>query len=209
MALMDISVPMRPGMPVWPGDPEFGLLWPSRVDAGDASTNSRIALSSHTGTHVDAPMHFIRGGVSLDAVPPDVFVGPCRVVDAGDAAAIPSETVRRAGLDGIDRVVFRTRNSAWIRDRFDPEFVAFEPEAAEALAAIGPRLVGIDAPSVDPYGAPGHPAHMALLGSGRVLALLEWLALGEVEAGDYELLCAPLAVAGAEAAPCRALLRSI
>ena len=206
MPVIDVSLPLSPQTPLWPSDPPFTLEFVRSLAAGDSATNSRVCLGSHMGTHIDAPSHFIPGGATVDRIPPDALVGPCLVVDVGPVDLITADVLRRFDLAGRQRLLFRTKNSAWIASKFDPAFVAFSADAAAYLAELGPAIIGIDAPSMDPYHTPGHPAHMAILGSGTIKGGIEWLNLAAVEAGEYTLFCGPLFTAGAEAAPCRVML---
>jgi arylformamidase len=206
MPIFDVSVPLTSEMPIYPGDPPFGFEWVRTIAGGATSNNSRLTLGSHTGTHIDAPLHFIEGGGPVDAIPPDVLVGRCVLVDVGTADLITRAALEPLRLAGQQRILFRTKNSAWIARRFQQPFVAFSADGAQYLADVGPALIGIDAPSLDPRGTPGHPAHMAILGSGRIKAAIEWLSLGGLETGEYDLFCGPLHVVGGEAAPCRVFL---
>lgn len=206
MSVFDVTVPMRPAMPLWPGDAPMQLEFVRTIGGGSATNNSHLAFSSHAGTHIDAPLHFIDGGATVEAIPPEALVGPCLLVDVGDVPIITRADLERLDLAGHERILFRTRNSAWITERFDEDFVAFSADAARYLVDLGPMLIGIDAPSLDPYGTPGHPAHMAILGSGTIKCVIEWLALDGLEPGEYGLFCGPLRVVGAEGTPCRVFL---
>jgi arylformamidase len=189
--IIDVSVPVRPGMIVYPGDPEVRLERVSSIAAGDAVNLSRVDLGVHSGTHVDAPLHFAEGAASVETLPLDVLVGPCVVVEGLEVAAVPA---------GAERVLFKTANSAlWERDEFSEEFVKLDDEAARALVELGVRLVGIDYLSIG-----DEAAHHVLLGAGVVA--VEGLDLRSVDPGEYGLVCAPLKLVGAEGAPARVLL---
>jgi arylformamidase len=189
--IVDVSVPVRPGMIVYPGDPEVRLERVSSIAYGDGVNLSRLDLGVHSGTHVDAPLHFVEGGASVETLPLDVLVGPCVVVEGLDPAAVPA---------GAERVLFKTPNSRmWERDEFSEEFVALDGHGARALVERGVRLVGIDYVSIG-----DEEAHRVLLGAGVVA--VEGLDLREVEPGEYRLICAPLRLEGAEGAPARVLL---
>ena len=191
MQIIDVSVPVRPGMITYPGDPEVRLERVSSIGDGDVVNLSRLDLGVHSGTHVDAPLHFLDGGRGVETLPLDVLVGPCVVVDGLDPAAVPA---------GAERVLFKTSNSRlWERAEFSEDFVALDAEAARALVAAGVRLVGIDYLSIG-----DEEAHRVLLGAGVVA--VEGLDLREVEPGEYRLVCAPLKLEGAEGAPARVLL---
>jgi arylformamidase len=189
--IIDVSVPVQPGMITYPGDPEVRLERVSSIAAGDGVNLSRLDLGVHSGTHVDAPLHFVEDGQSVEALPLEVLVGPCVVVDGLDVAAVPR---------GAERVLFRTPNGRlWERDEFSEDFVALDGGAARALVAGGVRLVGIDYLSIG-----DEEAHEVLLGAGVVA--VEGLDLRHVEPGEYRLVCAPLKLEGAEGAPARVLL---
>jgi arylformamidase len=200
--LIDISVPVRPGMHVWDGDPPFRVDQVASMAEGEEYNVTRLNASTHTGTHIDAPLHFVDGGGTVDRIPLEVLVGPCHVVDATavegqlDAAAL-------AGLElpaETGRLLFKTRNGAlWGRDSFSPDFCALTGDGAETLVALGVRLAGIDYLSIGDF-----DAHRVLLGVGVVP--LEGLDLRAVEPGPYTLFCLPLKLAGTEGAPARALL---
>jgi arylformamidase len=189
--IIDVSVPVRPGMITYPGDPEVRLERVSSIADGDVVNLSRLDFGVHSGTHVDAPLHFVDGGRSVESLPLDVLVGPCVVVEGLDPAAVPA---------GAERVLFKTPNSRlWEREEFSQEFVALDGEAARALVERGVRLVGIDYLTIG-----DEEAHRVLLGAGVVA--VEGLDLRGVEPGEYRLVCAPLKLEGAEGAPARVLL---
>jgi arylformamidase len=196
MEIFDVSVPIRPGMVTYPGDPQVHMERVVSIEHGDIANLTRLDFGVHTGTHVDAPVHFINEGAGADALPLEVFLGPCQVVDATEVDEIGPEDVPA----GVERVVFKTRNSElWGRDVFDESFVRIGLEAAERLVAEGVRLVGVDYLSV------GEPAtHETLLGAG--IAAIEGLDLRGIEPGQYELACLPLRIVDSDGAPTRAVL---
>jgi len=216
MALYDISMRIRPDMLAWPGAVSPEQTWETRLDRGEESNTSAWRLSSHAGTHVDAPAHFIEGGAMLSDVPLHVFVGPCTVVQVADEVEqvdrgmVTSLRIARPAAGGakpdLTRLLFKTSNSARRLDCdvFDQRFVAFTPDGAEALIALGVRLLGIDYLSVDPFGNGAYPTHRTLLRAGVVV--LESIDLREVPPGRYHLACLPLRLQGSEAAPVRAVL---
>jgi len=199
-------MPVRDGMAHWPGDPVPRVERIAELAAGDPATVSQIAFSAHTGTHVDAPLHFIAGGRALDEMPLDAMIGPARVIAARDRTAVGAEELRRHAIRRGERVLLRTRNSdrATGHDRFTEEFVALAPDGARFLAGRGVRVVGIDALSIDRYADRSFGSHLALLGAG--IWIIEGLDLSGVAPGRYELVCLPLRIAGGEAAPARAAL---
>ena len=194
MGMIDISVTIRAAMPTYPGDPGVAIELAKSMDRGDPANVSRLDLGAHTGTHVDAPRHFLPGGAGADELALELFVGPCVVADAGRLDA-PVDLP-----PGTERVLLKTPNSAlWDRDEFAPEFVRLDGGGARALVERGVRCVGIDYLSV------GDPeAHRALLGAG--VGVIEGLDLRAVEPGAYFLACLPLKIAGCDGAPARALL---
>ena len=201
--LIDISMPLRNGMVHWPSDPapRFERLMERR--RGDPYTLTALALSVHTGTHVDAPAHYLRGGRTVDEMDLAGLVGPVRVLEIADAAAVTAAELARHRIRRGDRVLFKTRNSLIAAGRrLATDYVALAADAASALAARGVLAVGVDALSVDPPECDA--AHLALLEAG--IWIIEGLRLGGVPAGRYELLCLPLRLA-TEGAPARALLR--
>jgi arylformamidase len=202
---LDVSVMIRPHMPIYAGDPGVAFELAKSIDRGDPANVSRLELGAHTGTHVDAPRHFLPSGPGAGELPLDPFVGPCVVADAGDVSgSIDGAAINSLDLaPGVDRVLLKTPNSAlWERDTFDPDFVALSADGARALVDRGVRLVGIDYLSV------GDPdTHLALLAPGT--GVIEGLDLRGVGPGNYFLVCAPLKLAGCDGAPARALLWSM
>ena len=207
MSWIDVSVPIEDGMIIWPGDPPFISERVKTIAESGVCNVTRLDFGAHTGTHVDAPIHFIDGTAGVETTSLDVLMGPAWVVDAGavrgalDAAAIRSLDIP----DGETRLLFRTTNgSIWSRGVFTRDFVALNAAGADELVARGIRLVGVDFLSVaavdDPIGT-----HRSLLGAGVVV--LEGLDLRSVEPGPYELICLPLRVVGSDGGPARALLR--
>ncbi len=199
---IDISRPLGPATPVWPGDQPVELeadRWTN--EAGRAVETRRMRLSLHAGTHMDAPRHMLPAGAAIESFPLSGCLQPARVVDAGRAGSITLAEV--AGLAGPESVLFRTR-PAPPPGSFRSDFPGLAPDAARHLAACGVRLVGTDAPSVDSFDSTELPAHHILFGAG--VYLLENLRLDHVSPGNYLLLLAPLPLADAEASPVRPLL---
>ena len=176
---------------------------------GDALTLSAYSLGAHSGTHVDAPMHFVRDGASVDRVELGALIGPARVIDvADDVQRIDAAELARHQWRGAERVLFRTRASVrrWMRSAtFHRDFAYIAPDAAQLLADAGVKLVGIDYISAEQFGAAAPLAHRILLGRG--IPIVEGLALEEIPAGDYDLVVLPIKVAGHEGAPARAVVR--
>lgn len=206
MTTYDVTVPVRPGIVVYPGDPAYHVSRVSSITDGAPANLSAISCTAHTGTHVDAPVHFLPGGGGVETLSLDAMIGPASVVDArGVEGHIDVEALRGLDLpDGAKRVLFRTRNSALWRARlFAADYIALTEDAANELVARGVRLVGIDYLSVAPYDDPA-PTHVALLRAGVVI--LEGLDLSAVEPGAYALTCLPLLLEGLDGAPARVLL---
>ena len=208
MAIYDISVPIREGMPVWPGDPEVQVRKALALARGDVANVSALSLGAHTGTHMDAPYHFLEEGLAIDRIPLELCVGPARVVEVPALVAIGPADLEPLPVRGCVRLLLKTRNSSlWRREGFQGDFVHLTGEGAAFLVAAGVRLLGIDYLSVEGYRVTGAPAHHALLRAG--VFLLEGLDLSIVPPGEYELLCLPLRLTGADGAPARALLRTV
>ena len=205
MTIYDISIPIREGMVVWPGDTPVEITPTSRISEGAGSNVSVLRLSTHAGTHVDPPRHFIEGGGTVDRLPLDALIGECFVCEVMDTPAIRVEHLEAAGVpDGTERILFKTRNSQLLREpEFRTDFTYLEPEAADWLVRRGMRLVGIDYLSVGQFKR-GHPTHLRLLGAGVVV--LETLDLSEVAGGTYTLICLPLRILDGDGSPARAVL---
>lgn len=200
---IDISLPLRTGMTVWPGDPEVAIERVERMEAGAAANLSRISMGLHSGTHVDAPLHFLPEGASIDRIPPDALVGSARVIAVSDPAAVTAAELERAGVGEGERILLRTRNSER-PGKYAPDLVGLDPEGAAFLAARRVRCAGIDSLSVSRQGMEAE-VHWILLEAG--IWIVEGLDLSAAAPGEYELLCLPLLIPGAEAAPARAFLR--
>jgi arylformamidase len=196
MQIIDVSVPLREGMVTYPGDPVVQVELAASIDDGDAVNLTRMDLGLHSGTHVDAPRHFLAGGAGVDELPLEALIGPSVVVEAPD---LTRESVALAPA-GAERVLFKTPNSElWARDEFADEFARLDGAGASLLVERGVRLVGVDYLSVG-----DEAAHHALLDAGVVP--VEGLDLRGVAAGPYELICLPLRVVGADGAPARVVL---
>ena len=202
MQLIDITLPIRPGMVVYPGDPAIHLERSSSIAAGDPANISRLDFGVHTGTHIDAPSHFIDGAAGAEAVPLEALVGPAVVVDATSL----EEDIDEAALetldlpDGAERLIFKTRNSElWTSDTFSHDFIRFVESGARRIVSMGVRLVGIDYLSIG-----DEQAHHVLLGADVVP--VEGLDLREVTPGAYGLICMPMKIAGSDGAPARVVL---
>lgn len=193
----------------WPGDPPFHIERAEDQEKGDTATVSRMTLGAHTGTHMDAPLHFIRNGVTIDRMPLDATVGRARVIGIQDPKSIKRAELAGKMIAAGERILFKTSNSdrAWTSDRFDEDFVFISRDAAQYLAALGVLCVGVDYLSVGGFREDGPETHRALLEAG--VWIIEGLNLSGVEPGEYEMACLPLKLMGAEGAPARAILRSV
>lgn len=204
---IDISVPLRPGMVVWPGDAPFARTDILRIADGGACNLSQISSTAHIGTHLDAPRHFLENAAGIESLPLDAVIGPARVIAIHDPEAIHVAELEPHGIAQGERVLFKTRNSevCWNTDHFQSKFIYIPPETAQYLVGRGIRTVGIDYLSVDAFDAPGAPTHRILLKAG--VWIIEGLMLGHVEPGRYEFVCLPLKIIGGDGAPARAALR--
>jgi arylformamidase len=207
MKLYDITLTISNDLPIWPGDPSVNLYRVSDVNQGDEVTLSRLECGVHTGTHLDAPVHFVRGGSGVDTLDLDVLIGRCLVVHVPKANVIDAALLDSLAIPpGITRLLFRTRNSEiWARgDRvFHQDFVAVDRSGAEWIVERGIKLVGVDYLSVAPFEA-AVPTHDRLLRAGVIP--VEGLNLAGIEPGEYQLVCLPIKLLESDGAPARAVL---
>jgi arylformamidase len=208
---LDVTATLDPATtPVYEGDAPMKFDFLKDMRQGDAFTLSVYSLGAHSGTHIDAPMHFVRDGASIERVPLEPLIGPARVIDIADnVQAIDAAELNRHEWRGAQRVLFRTRSSlrGWMHSStFHRDFAYVAPDAAQLLADGGVQLVGIDYISIEQFGAPAPMTHRILLGKG--IPIVEGLALEEVRAGDYYLIVLPMKVGGHEGAPARAVIRA-
>jgi arylformamidase len=200
--LIDVTVPIREGMVTYPGDPVVQTQLHSAIGRGDDVNLTRLDFGVHSGTHIDAPVHFLEGCHGVDAWPLDALVGPAAVVYARAVEGVlDRETLEGLAIPDVPRLLFRTSNSElWERSTFAHDFVHFVGSGAEVLVERGVRLVGIDYLSIG-----DEDAHKVLLGAGIVV--VEGLDLRQAGPGEYELLCLPMKIEGADGAPARVVLR--
>jgi len=208
--IYDISLPISESLVTWPGDPPIHITQPYHLDKGDEATVSRLDMGAHTGTHVDAPVHYIPGGSGVNELDLHTLVGPALVVHALEADALSADVLDALPIPpGTERVLFRTRNSEapseLIRQegQFSEDFVAITEDGARWLVECGVRLVGVDYLSVGPYQS-GAATHRTLMQAGVIP--VEGLDLSGIPAGIYQLVCLPLRIVGADGAPARAIL---
>lgn len=209
MRYWDISEPLEPASATFPGDTPFTQEWVARQERGASCNVSTIRVSTHVGTHADAPLHYDVAGRDTASVPLDAYMGRCRVIDVrgeGSPSLVPASALPPAKLRGAERVLLRTGDDhdhrAW-----NQGFTALGPAAAKALADAGVVLVGIDTPSMDHADSKDLSGHHALHAGG--VAILENLDLRGVPEGDYELIALPLRIVGGDSSPVRAILREL
>jgi arylformamidase len=204
---IDVSVPIRDGMVRWPGNPEVRVQRIEKQTAdGGVSRVSALSFGSHTGTHVDAPVHFGVSSDGVDTLPIDAFIGRAGVVALEDRAAIARADLEPLGLERGERVLFKTSNSSrcWVTDEFVGDYVYLAPDGAALLVERGVRLVGVDYLSVGGR-KDGAVTHRVLLQAG--VCILEGLNLASVTPGAYEMVALPMRIEGGDGAPARVVLR--
>lgn len=206
---IDISVSLRDAMVHWPGDPPISIKRVQDMEQGDTANVSMVSMGAHSGTHIDAPIHFIQQGVGVDKMPLDATVGRARVVEIRDSESIKPEELLRHHIRRGERILFKTRNSSyvWQSDEFVEDFVFISEEAASFLAERCVRTVGVDYLSVGSFKRGGSHVHKILLGAG--IWIIEGLDLSRVSPGKYELICLPLKLEQGDGAPARAILRRV
>ncbi len=207
--VIDISVPISERLPTWPGDPAVSKIALTDMSEGDQSNVSGLALTSHTGTHIDAPRHFIEDGAPVGMLPLDSMVGICQVIDIDKTLGeITADDIAPCLPLTAQRVLFRTRNShMWNDTAFFSDYISLGLDAAHLLIGAGVKLVGIDYLSIEAFKNSEYPVHKALLEAGVVI--LEGLDLRGVEPGTYRLTALPLLIADGDGAPARAFLESL
>jgi len=208
MKINDVTLTIREGLPVWPGEPEVTLHLVKKLEEGANANVTYMAFAVHTGTHVDAPCHFLADEEGVDKLPLDVLVGEVTVVEMPDSVdQITAKEVSASGLvAGTERVLFKTRNSNyWIEgvDTFQTGFVGITEDGAQALVDLGVKLVGIDYLSIAPFKM-SRPTHLVMLKARMVV--IEGLDLSSIKSGKYTLFCLPLKLANADGAPARVIL---
>jgi arylformamidase len=212
MQIYDISLPLSSTTPTYPGDPGIEIREWLTLAKGDAANVSQISFGLHSGTHVDAPAHFIEGGAKVESLPLESLLGEAEVIEVAKAVRVIDESFIVANCSGgSQRILFKTRNSEFWNNKqegFREDYTYIEPGAARRLAASGIKLVGIDYLSVEQFRSETFGTHLALLSRGVVI--LEGLDLRAVPSGFYELICLPLRIAGGsgDGAPARVLLRT-
>lgn len=204
MAIYDITLPLCPEQPPWPGDSPFQQQPKKAIDGDGYCNTSELTMASHFGTHMDAPYHFEPDGIPIDQVDPQILVGPCLVHAVDTPDLIKAEHL--PDLAGVERIIFKTSNTHFIADTvFHTDYVSIGLSAAQALTQAGVRLVGLDYFSIEAYKAEGHPVHHELCGKGVIL--LEGPDLRAIKPGRYELIVLPLKIQNGDGSPVRAVLR--
>ena len=208
MQTYDISVKIDEQLPVWPGDPAVVIKQDVSMDDGEMYNLHSLQISAHTGTHIDAPLHFLAQGKPIGAIPLDYLIGPAQVIEIPDEVhAIDAEIIRQCGIvSNVKKVLFKTANSQlWGKHNlFHEAYTALNSNGAKVLAEMDIHLVGVDYLSISVYEDTARP-HILLL--QKDVVLLEGINLSDVEAGIYELICLPLKLNDIEGAPARAILR--
>jgi len=207
---LDATATLDPATtPVYAGDAPMKFDFLKDMRKGDGFTLSAYSMGAHSGTHMDAPMHFIKDGAPVDRVPLEPLIGPARVVDIPDSVqSISAAELAKHNWKGAERVIFRTRSSlhGWMHSpTFHRDFAYVAPDAAQQLADAGVKMVGVDYISAEQFGAPAPLTHRTLLGKG--IPIVEGFQLDSIPAGDYDLIVLPIKVGGHEGAPARAILR--
>jgi arylformamidase len=201
----DVTLPLFPGMTVFPGDPAFMLEKTGSLDRGDGFNLSKITLGSHCGTHVDAPNHFFPEGLTVENLPLETFIGAAKVVEIGARDRIRPEDLQRADIQAGDRILLKTVNSRLFQENnFRQDYVHLSPDSAWYLRNKKIRLIGIDYFSIDGLGEDEGPCHRILLGAGIII--MEGLNLVDIKEGRYDLIALPLRLAGCDGSPVRAVL---
>ncbi|MFA5181805.1 MAG: cyclase family protein [Syntrophales bacterium] len=206
--IYDITIGIHEEMPVWPGDPEVSFIAAKRIARGDSCNVTGISMGMHSGTHIDAPLHFFEGGDAIDKIPLWILMGPCMVAEMNVQGLIESKDLEPLNLDGCKRLLLKTANSLfWGSNEFRKDFSSLGESAATYLVGKGISLIGFDYLSVEGFHAKGHAVHKTLLGNGVII--LEGLNLAGINPGFYELICLPLKILGSDGAPARVLLREL
>ncbi|MGZ3593044.1 MAG: cyclase family protein [Syntrophales bacterium] len=206
---IDISLTQKSNMMHWPGDPPVSIERVRAMDKGDTVNLSKITMGAHSGTHVDAPVHFIKGAEGVDQLLFDSLMGPARVIEIADADTIREEDITDYRIKKGERILLRTQNSIkkiLYRDVFTEDFVYLEKSAAEFLVSRGIKTLGVDYLSVGGYKKNGPDVHRLLLGAG--ILIIEGLDLSETPPGLYNMICLPMKILDSDGAPARVILKT-
>lgn len=208
MKIFDVTVPLSPDTPQYPGDPDVIVEPKLQLCNGDQHNLFFYGFGSHSGTHIDAPFHFIDDGSKVHELPLELLIGRTRVIEFASGNQIDAESLEEHDLGDVMRVLFKTRNSyLWHSGKgFVKKYVHLTEDAAEYLVDSGIKVVGVDYLSVDKYPCDEFEVHRTLLQNG--VLIIEGLDLREVEPGDYEMICLPLKIKDGDGAPARVVLRA-
>ncbi len=204
MKIYDLSHTLRADMAVWPGDTPFSRTLTMKMDEGDLADSSAITLSLHAGTHLDAPGHSLPGGCTVDKLDLSVLVGAAELVTVRPAATGITARDLEPSLGGRPRRLLIRANPATDLSEFPYGFVSLTAEAAEVIVAAGVDLLGVDSPSVDPFGSPSLPVHQVL--GKRGVVIVENLCFHDIPDGRYTFVALPLKIESADGSPVRAVL---
>jgi len=206
---IDVSVPIKTGMVSWPGDPAVTVERSLDMARGDSANVSALKMGSHTGTHIDAPVHFFESGLGIDRLPFSTAIGPARVIEIEDPSSIEPDELVRHEVQAGERILFKTKNSprCWQTDSFVEDYVYLSGEAARYLVDRSILMVGIDYLSVGGFKNDDPGTHRLLLEAG--IWIIEGLNLSKVKQGVYLLVCLPLRIAGGDGAPARVVLKPV
>lgn len=203
----DVSVPLRDGMVHWPGDPDCRIQRVNRMEDGAVCNLTHITMSAHTGTHMDAPRHFIADGKTMEQMPLEAVIGRCCVFELDSEDQITADDLKKLRIATGQRVLFKTRNStrSWAMSEFDNDFISIRADAAQYLVDLKVMTVGVDYLSIGGYGKDVVETHQIMLGAG--IWVIEGLNLAEIASGYYDMISLPIKLEGADGAPCRVVLR--
>lgn len=206
--IYDISLTIHPGMVVWPGDVKVKSNISKSTERGDFYNLSQWQMSAHTGTHIDAPLHFIRGAPGIDSIDLEILLGKARLFQLPEVKYIDRNVLERLNLEGVTRLLLGTTNSSLLKQpEFSQDYVYATEDAARYMVEIGIKLVGIDYLSIGDYKDNEQTAHHILLGAGVVI--VEGIDLSGIPSNDYELICLPIKLENSDGAPARVLLREL
>ena len=211
MKLYDVSLLISEDMPIWPNNPGISMDLTSSITRGDEANVTRLNMGVHTGTHIDAPFHFEPNKATVDQLPLEVLIGPCRVFEMLNInQSIGPDELENLDLNNHTRILFKTRNSKLWKNsecKFKKDFVYLDPAGAKFLIDQNIKLVGIDYLSIEKYGSSDYATHHLLM--CNIIVILEGLDVSKIYPGDYELIALPLKLKGADGSPARVVLREI
>lgn len=206
--IIDISMPFDNEMLMWPGISSFKASPFKKISEGASSNITQFSMTTHCGTHVDAPLHLFEKGLSMENILLDTFIGNARLYNAGLRKKIDRKFLEKLNFEGVERALFRSINSAYLSEKkFRKNYVYFSEDAARFLVEKKIKLLGTDYLSIENFSDKERPAHRILLEAGIII--LEGINLLNVREGDYELICLPLNIVGGDGAPARAVLRKL